>query len=175
MLLIFLKNKIYTMPQFLEQRFGTEIKVLMAGFWLVLYTAVNLTAILWFGALAINTLTGISINCLVSLASLAIVYSIYGGLRAVAFTDIIQVVVLILGGFIITYIALAQIGDNGSVVHGFNRLFTEIPGHFQMIFADNSPHYSSLPGIWTLLGGLWVLHFFLTGGLTVYYSARFGC
>ncbi len=160
MLPIFLKNKIYTMPQFLEQRFGTEIKVLMAGFWLVLYTAVNLTAILWLGALAINTLTGISINIgLVSLASLAIVYSIYGGLRAVAFTDIIQVVVLILGGFIITYIALAQIGDNGSVVHGFNRLFTEIPGHFQMIFADDSPHYSSLPGIWTLLGGLWVLHF----------------
>ncbi|MGC6475695.1 MAG: sodium/sugar symporter [Parvibaculales bacterium] len=160
MLPIFLKNKIYTMPQFLEQRFGGEIKVLMAFFWLVLYTAVNLTAILWLGALAINTLTGISINFgLVSLAALAIIYSIYGGLKAVAFTDIIQVVVLILGGIIITYIALAQIGDGGNVVHGFNTLLTEIPGHFQMIFADDSPHYSSLPGIWTLLGGLWVLHF----------------
>ena len=98
MLPIFLKNKIYTMPQFLEQRFGSEIKVLMAVFWLILYTAVNLTAILWLGALAITTLTGVSINIgLVSLAVLAIVYSIYGGLRAVAFTDIIQVVVLISG------------------------------------------------------------------------------
>ncbi|MGC6471579.1 MAG: sodium:solute symporter family transporter [Parvibaculales bacterium] len=160
MLPIFLKNKIYTMPQFLEQRFGSEIKVLMAVFWLILYTAVNLTAILWLGALAITTLTGVSINIgLVSLAVLAIVYSIYGGLRAVAFTDIIQVVVLILGGIIITFIALSQVGGDGGVTGGLTTLMSEAPGHFRMIFSQDSPHYQALPGIWTLLGGLWVLHF----------------
>ena len=160
MLPIFLKNKIYTMPQFLEQRFGSEIKVLMAVFWLVLYTAVNLTAILWLGALAITTLTGVSINVgLVSLAALAILYSIYGGLRAVAFTDIIQVVVLILGGIIITLIALGQVGGDSGVVGGLSTLMSEVPGHFRMIFSADSPHYQALPGIWTLLGGLWVLHF----------------
>ncbi|MEO1221215.1 MAG: sodium transporter, partial [Pseudomonadota bacterium] len=96
---IFLKRKIYTMPQFLEQRYGDGVKNLMSVFWVALYTAVNLTTVLWLGGLAVQSLTGWGIMyCMMSLAGFAALYSLYGGLKAVALTDIIQVVILVLGG-----------------------------------------------------------------------------
>lgn len=157
---IFLERNIYTMPQFLETRFGTEIKAIMAVFWLILYTAINLTAILWLGALALSSVIGIEVfTAMVALAAFALFYSLYGGLKAVALTDIVQVVVLILGGIAILYISLDLVGGDAGMVGGFTTLVGEFPGHFNMILDDAHASYSDLPGIWTLLGGLWVLHF----------------
>ena len=157
---IFLEKKIYTMPQFLELRFGSTIKSMMAVFWVVLYTAVNLTAVLWLGGLALTALTGWNVvAAMMGLATFAVIYSLYGGLKAVALTDIIQVVVLIAGGFAITGIVLSLVGDGAGVFAGLGTLMGEIPGHFKMILAPENPSYNNLPGIWTLLGGLWVLHF----------------
>lgn len=157
---IFLKREIYTMPQFLETRYGDGVKILMSFYWLVLYTAVNLTAVLWLGGLAIENLTGLSVFwAMCGLAAFALVYSLYGGLKAVALTDIIQVVVLVLGGLAITWIALDLVGGNNGIFEGFSRLSAEAPGHFKMILASDHPGYGDLPGVWTLLGGLWVLHF----------------
>ena len=157
---IFLERNVYTMPQFLDQRFGGGVKSIMAVFWIALFTAVNLTSVLWLGGLAINAVTGVSVLvAMMALAAFAVVYSVYGGLKAVALTDIIQVVVLIIGGILITWIALALVGDGAGAAAGLGMLMDGIPGHFKMILSSDHPNYSDLPGIWTLLGGLWVLHF----------------
>lgn len=157
---IFLKRGIYTMPQFLETRYGGGVKALMSVYWILLYTAVNLTAVLWLGGLAIESLTGANVFlAMCGLAAFAVLYSLYGGLKAVALTDIIQVVILIVGGFIITWIALDLVGGETGPLAGLQRLANEVPGHFQMILSEDHRSYSDLPGIWTLLGGLWVLHF----------------
>lgn len=156
---IFLKRGIYTMPQFLEQRFGVGVKYVMSVFWLGIYTLVNLTTILWLGATAITTLTGADMMIgMVLLAMFAAAYSLYGGLKAVALTDIIQVVLLIIGGVLITSITLSQVGD-GSIVNGFARLTKEFPDHFDMILSKDNPQYKNLPGLSVILGGMWVMHF----------------
>lgn len=156
---IFLKRKIYTMPQFLDQRYGHGVKTLMSFFWVALYTAVNLTTVLWLGGLAVTSLTGWSVmTAMAALASFAALYSLYGGLKAVALTDIIQVIILILGGLAITWVALNALPADGAL-GGLSLLVQEMPGHFEMILDQSNPAYSDLPGIWTLLGGLWVLHF----------------
>ena len=156
---MFLKREIYTMPQFLEQRFGTGVKTTMSVYWIGLYTLVNLTTVLWLGGLAIETLTGMNILlAMASLGAFAIAYSILGGLKAVALTDIIQVVILILGGLVIAWLTLGMIGDGKGVLHGFSRLYTELPDKFDMIFEPGQKGYDTMPGIWTLLGGLWILH-----------------
>ena len=157
---VFLARGIYTMPQFLDQRFGGSVKTIMATFWIALYTAVNLTAVLWLGALAINAVTGVAVwPAMAGLAAFAVLYSIYGGLKAVALTDVVQVIILIAGGLVITWIALSLVGDGAGPGAGFATLMAQIPGHFTMILDAGHPNYSDLPGIWTLLGGLWVLHF----------------
>ena len=157
---IFLKRGIYTMPQFLDQRYGSGVKSLMSVYWIVLYTAVNLTTVLWLGGLAMNSLTAWPVMvCMAALGCFAALYSLYGGLKAVALTDIIQVVILIVGGAAITWIALDLIGDADGAIGGLARIYEELPGHFKMILAQDHPAYGDLPGIWTLLGGLWVLHF----------------
>lgn len=157
---IFLKLGVYTMPQFLDQRYGSGVKNLMSVYWIALYTLVNLTTVLWLGGLAVQSLTGISIFwAMAGLAGFAALYSLYGGLKAVALTDIIQVVILIIGGFAITWISLNLVGGDQGGMAGLSRLYDEVPGHFKMILANDHPSYGDLPGIWTLLGGLWVLHF----------------
>ncbi len=155
---IFLKREIYTMPQFLDQRFGSGVKTTMSVYWIALYTLVNLTTVLWLGGIAVNTLTGINIVLAMALmGAFAIAYSIFGGLKAVALTDIIQVVILIVGGIFIAVLTLQIIGG-GSFFDGFTRLHTELPEKFDMIFEPGQFGYDTLPGIWTLLGGLWILH-----------------
>ena len=147
------------MPQFLEQRYDSRVRTVLATFWLGVYVFVNLTAILWLGSLAINTVTGLEITyALCLLGAFSAAYSLYGGLKAVALTDIIQVVLLILGGLMIAYVSLNQISGGAGVVSGFSILLDQIPEKFDMIFTKDSPHYANLPGISVLIGGMWVMN-----------------
>jgi SSS family solute:Na+ symporter len=159
MLPIFLQRKIYTMPQFLEQRFDHRVRSVLAIFWLGVYVFVNLTAVLWLGALAIGTIVGVPIEYgLVFLALFAVAYSIYGGLKAVALTDIIQVTLLVFGGLLLTFITLNMISDGNGVIAGFGILVDKVPEKFDMILSPDNPHYVSLPGISVLVGGMWVMN-----------------
>ncbi|MEL6870986.1 MAG: sodium/sugar symporter [Pseudomonadota bacterium] len=156
---VFLKNKIYTMPQFLEQRYDHRVRNVMAVFWLGVYVFVNLTSILWLGALAITTITGLDLVWgLVGLAAFATAYSLYGGLKAVAMTDIIQVVLLVFGGILIAIISLNEVSGGDGVIAGFGILVERLPEKFDLIFDKQSPHYAELPGISVLIGGMWVMH-----------------
>lgn len=154
---IFLKNEIYTMPQFLEQRFGPTIRTVMAVFWLALYIFVNLTSILWLGSIAVTQVAGIDQDlALFGLGAFALVYQLRGGLKAVALTDIVQVTLLVFGGLVISYLTLSQIGGDAGVLGGFARLTTELPEKFDMILSEDNPFYKDLPGLSVLIGGMWI-------------------
>lgn len=156
---VFLKNNIYTMPEFLEKRYSPGVRTLMAIFWLLLYVFVNLTAILWLGATAVSTVTGIDIQvAIVALGLFALAYALYGGLKAVALTDIVQVSLLVLGGLVITFMALDKIGGDAGVLAGFDSLRTKFPEKFDMILSKDNPHYKDLPGLAVLLGGMWMMN-----------------
>ena len=156
---IFLKHKIFTMPQFLEQRYDHNVRMILAFFWLGVYVFVNLTAILWLGALAINTVTGVNMDAaILFLAVFSLAYSLYGGLKAVAYTDIIQVVLLVGGGLFLSYITLNMISDGEGVIAGFSQLMAQAPEKFDMILAEDNPHYISLPGLSVLVGGMWIMN-----------------
>ncbi len=156
---VFLKRGIYTMPQFLEQRFDHRVRTILAVFWLGVYVFVNLTSILWLGALAINTVTGIDmLYGMLFLGAFSAAYSLYGGLKAVAFTDIIQVVILVGGGLILSYICLDLISDGAGIMVGFGALMDQAPEKFDMILDKDNPHYMSLPGISVLVGGMWIMN-----------------
>ena len=154
---IFLKNEIYTMPQFLEQRFGPTIRTVMAVFWLVLYIFVNLTSILWLGSIAVTQVAGVNQDvALFGLGAFALVYQLRGGLKAVALTDIVQVTLLVFGGLVISYLTLSQIGGDAGVLGGFARLTNELPEKFDMILSQDNPFYKDLPGLSVLIGGMWI-------------------
>jgi SSS family solute:Na+ symporter len=155
---IFLKNGIYTMPEFLERRYSSGVRTVMAIFWIGVYVFVNLTAILWLGATAVHTVTGIEVQtALLALGLFAGAYALYGGLKAVALTDIVQVSLLVLGGLVISYIALTKI-SGGGVVAGFHELTQRFPDKFHMIIPKDNPNYQNLPGLSVLLGGMWVMN-----------------
>jgi len=154
---IFLRNRIYTMPQFLEQRFGPRIRTLMAVFWLALYIFVNLTSIIWLGSIAVNRVAGVDQTiALVGLGLFALLYQLYGGLRAVALTDIVQVTLLVVGGLMVSYATLDQIGAGAGILAGFSTLVSRVPDHFHMILSSDNPHYKELPGLSVLIGGMWI-------------------
>jgi SSS family solute:Na+ symporter len=156
---VFLKNGIYTMPEFLQRRFSPGVRTVMAIFWLGVYVFVNLTAILWLGATAVHTVAGVEVQtALVALAVFAGAYALYGGLKAVALTDIVQVTLLVLGGLLISYRALDAVSDHHGVIAGFHVLTANYPDKFRMIIPASSPHYKDLPGLSVLLGGLWVMN-----------------
>ena len=156
---IFLRNGIYTMPQFLEERYGNKIRTLMAVFWLGLYIFVNLTSIMWLGSLAVAQVTGMDqMLALVLLGVFALAYQLYGGLKAVALTDIVQVSLLILGGLLVSALTLGKIGDGAGIVAGFNKLWQAHPEHFQMILTKDNPFYKDLPGLSVLIGGMWIMN-----------------
>jgi SSS family solute:Na+ symporter len=154
---IFLRNDIVTMPQFLEQRYGPGIRTLMAIFWLVLYVFVNLTSIVWLGSIAINQVAGVQQDvALWALGGFALLYQLYGGLKAVALTDIVQVTLLVLGGLLVSGLTLAEIGGDAGIWGGAQRLYAEVPGHFEMILSPDHPFYKDLPGLSVLIGGMWI-------------------
>jgi len=154
---IFLRNEIYTMPQFLERRYGPRIRTLMAVFWLALYVFVNLTSIIWLGSIAVNKVAGVDQTvALAGLGVFALLYQLRGGLKAVALTDIVQVTLLVAGGLIVTYLTLDKIGGDAGVPGGWTKLEQAIPDHFHMILKSGDPHYADLPGLSVLVGGMWI-------------------
>ncbi len=156
---IFLRHKIYTMPQFLEQRYDYRVKMVMAIFWLGVYIFVNLTSILWLGALAIRTITGIDlVYGMLLLGGFSLAYSLYGGLKAVAMTDIIQVAVLFVGGIILSVVVLFNLADNGGILAGISTLMERAPEKFDLILSPNHPEYINLPGISVIIGGIWIMN-----------------
>ena len=162
---IFLEKKIYTMPQFLEQRFDKRVSLVLSFFWLIVYIFINLTSVLWLGSLAINALTGLDLFYgLVLLAIFSLAYSLSGGLKAVAMTDAVQVILLIFGGLAVSFIALNIISESNGVIEGMRVVLNEMPEKFDMILSADNPSYKDLPGVWILLGlGVWIGHFFYWG------------
>ncbi len=158
---VYLKNKIYTMPQFLSTRYNSTVAMIMAVFWLLLYVIVNLTSILYLGALAISSISGINqYVCMYGLAIFAIIIAL-GGMKVIGFTDVIQVFFLILGGLVTTYLALdlvaQQYGTTG-VINGFKLMMDNSNDHFHMILKKDNPNFPSLPGLTVLLGGMWIVN-----------------
>lgn len=158
---VYLKNKIFTMPQFLGQRYNETVAMIMAVFWLLLYVVVNLTSILFLGALAVSSISGISFTiCMLGLAFFAIMITL-GGMKVIGYTDVIQVFFLILGGLATTYLALEMVattfGETG-VISGFNLLTEKVDDHFHMILKPDNEYYIDLPGLSILLGGMWIVN-----------------
>ncbi len=165
---VFLKKKIYTMPQFLEIRYDGRVRTVMAVFWLLVYVFVNLTSILYLGALAMQIIMGVPLLYgIIGLALFAAVYSIYGGLKAVAWTDVIQVIFLIGGGLLTTYMALNAVSGGHGFIAGFRDLMEQVPEKFDMILEQGKlmipdgsggmkDAYLDLPGIGVLVGGMWI-------------------
>ncbi len=159
---IYLKNKISTMPQFLSQRYNPAVSLIMAIFWLLLYITVNLTSILYLGALAVSGISGFDFyTCMVFLAIFAIIITI-GGMKVIGFTDVIQVFFLVIGGLAATYIAVNLVSSNAgmgeSLVNGFKQMTTNNADHFHMIYPKGNQHYMSLPGLTVLFGGMWIVN-----------------
>jgi len=156
---IYLKNHIYTMPQFLAQRYNNTVSTILAVFWLVVYVVVNLTSILYLGAVAIESLAGISFTtCTIGLAVFAIFITL-GGMKVIGYTDVIQVVILVAGGLVVTYLALDLVAQKVGVDGAWNGLLSlqkQADTHFHMYFEQNHPQYNTLPGLSLILGGMWI-------------------
>ncbi|TDD94699.1 sodium:solute symporter family transporter [Flavobacterium cellulosilyticum] len=158
---VYLKNKIFTMPQFLSQRYNGDVAMIMAVFWLLLYIVVNLTSILYLGALAVNGISGINLDlCMYGLAFFAIIIAL-GGMKVIGYTDVIQVVFLIFGGLVTTYLALDKVAElNGQhgMIQGFNYMIDQSGDHFHMILKKDNANFPSLPGLTVLFGGMWIVN-----------------
>ncbi len=158
---IYLKNKIYTMPQFLTQRYSSTVSTIMAVFWLLLYVIVNLTSILFLGALAVSTISGLDFyGCMVGLAIFAILITL-GGMKVIGYTDVIQVFFLTLGGLATTYLAIQLVSDHyqtTGILNGFALMMDKADDHFHMVFDQSNPNYLDLPGLTILLGGMWIIN-----------------
>jgi SSS family solute:Na+ symporter len=156
---IYLKNKIYTMPQFLRQRYNESVSMIMAIFWLSLYVIVNLTSILFLGALAVSTISGLNFTlCMIFLAGFAIIITL-GGMKVIGYTDVIQVFFLVLGGLATTYLAMNLVAEKfGEVgaMNGMNLMLSNAGDHFHMIFDKTNPNFVSLPGLTVLIGAMWI-------------------
>ena len=169
---VYLKQQVFTMPQLLLQRFDKRVSTMLAILMLIMYVMVILPVVLWMGAKAINNLTGLDlILSMILLGALSLAYSLYGGLKSVAMTDIIQVALLVFSGLYVSYLGLNAISDGNGVIEGFMMLQSEFPEKFDAILsyapkADDPEAYANyvkLPGIWVLIGGLWIGHFYYWG------------
>ncbi len=171
---IYLKKGIYTMPQFLELRYDSRVRNLLAVFWIIVYIFVNLTSVLYLGSLALNGIMGVPVLWgIAGLAAFATLYSIYGGLKAVAWTDVVQVVVLVGGGLLTTYFALNAYSDGAGAWAGFTSLLSDHGDRFNLILSRGDITYVAdgetrdafdlLPGLAVLLGGMWIANLFYWG------------
>ena len=161
---IFIEKGLYTIPEFVEKRFSTNLKTILAVFWIGLYIFVNLASVLYLGSLALQTIMGIPVVYgVVGLSLFAAAYSLYGGLSAVAWTDVIQVVFLVLGGIVTTYLVLNTVSGGEGVIAGFKTIYETAPDRFSMILDTSNPEFKNLPGIGVLVGGLWVANLYYWG------------
>lgn len=164
---VFIENGIYTMPQFLKQRFNKGVSTAFAIFWLLVYIFVNLTSVSYLGALALETIMGIPlIYGIIGLLVFSGIYSIYGGLEAVAWTDVVQVVILVAGGLFTTFLALDAVGAGEGVIAGFTNLYEQGRDHFMMIIPEGELYvpdgeggtrdaFNDLPGVAVIVGAMW--------------------
>lgn len=147
------------MPQFLNQRYNSTVAMIMAVFWLLLYIVVNLTSILYLGAIAVHGISGINFQtCIWGLAIFAVIITL-GGMKVIGYTDVIQVFFLILGGLVTTYIAIDEVAKHfgtPGLLNGLNLMKSQAADHFHMIFKKDNAHYADLPGLTVLIGGLWI-------------------
>ncbi len=172
---IYLEKGIFTMPQFLEERYDHRVRMLLAVFWLLVYVFVNLTSVLYLGALAMQGIMGTPMwGGIIGLALFATVYSIYGGLKAVAWTDVVQVIVLVGGGLLTTVLALDAYSGGEGALAGFVQLLGDAGDRFNMVlfreelfYTDDTgalqDAYDLLPGLAVLLGGMWIANLFYWG------------
>jgi solute:Na+ symporter, SSS family len=161
---VFIHMKIYTMPQFLEVRYNKLIKTVLAIFWLFLFVFVNLTSILYLGALSLKTIFGINLEyAIAGLALFSLFLTVGGGLKTIANTDVIQVLFLVLGGLTTTFLALNAISGGTGPLKGFAILMREAPDKFHMILPRSDPNYKYMPGIRSILGGIWIAGIYYFG------------
>lgn len=172
---IFINKGIYTIPEFVEKRFSTNLKTILAVFWICLFVFVNLTSVMYLGARALDTVIGtgdgsMMVYGIVGLGLFAAAYSLYGGLSAVAWTDVVQVVLLIVGGLITTVLALQHVSPTGNIFDGLAHVYHTVPQKFSMILSkgeiitpDGKDAWWDLPGLAVLLGGMWVANLYYWG------------
>nr|WP_304608060.1 sodium/sugar symporter [Lentiprolixibacter aurantiacus] len=161
---IFIEKGLYTIPEFVEKRYSTNLKTILAIFWIALYVFVNLASVLYLGSLALETIMGIPmVYGVLGLALFAAAYSLYGGLSAVAWTDVIQVIFLVLGGLVTSYLALSAVSDGQGVLAGLKTVYETVPEKFVMILDKSNPEYKNLPGLGVIVGGLWVANLYYWG------------
>ena len=172
---IFIEKGLYTIPEFIEKRYSSNLKTILAVFWIALFVFVNLTTVLFLGGKALDTIIGsgdgsILLTSIIGLALFAAAYSLWGGLAAVAWTDVVQVVLLIFGGLLMTYFALSNVTDTGSFVDGLKYIYDKAPERFSMILSKGeiiTPNgrdaWWDLPGLAVLIGGMWVANLYYWG------------
>ncbi len=165
---IFIEKNLYTIPQFIEERFSTNLKTILAIFWVALFIFVNLTSVLFLGGKALDTIIGTGDGSLIfpaitGLATIAAAYSLYGGLSAVAWTDVVQVVLLVVGGLLTTIIALDYVTPAGGVFAGLAHVYDKAGDKFHMILSRDNSQYFNLPGVAVLIGGMWVANVYYWG------------
>ena len=166
---VFLKTGIFTMPQFLTQRYDRRVSTSLSIFWLLMYVFVNLTSVSYLGALALEKVLGIPLLYgIIGLSLFSAIYSLYGGLKAVAWTDVVQVVFLIGGGLVTVFFALNAVGGGNGIFAGFAEIFAKAPERFQMIIEKGAlsipdgtegavkDAFSDLPGVAVILGSMWL-------------------
>ncbi len=161
---IFIEKGIYTIPEFVEKRYSKNLKTILAVFWIALYVFVNLASVLYLGSLALETIMGIPMMYgVIGLAVFAAAYSLYGGLSAVSWTDVIQVFFLTIGGLVTTYLALDAVSGGEGFMAGMSKIMDAAPERFVMILDESNPEYMNLPGIGVLIGGMWVANIYYWG------------
>ena len=165
---IFIEKGLYTIPEFIEKRYSTNLKTILAIFWIALFIFVNLTSVLFLGGKAIDTILGngdgsMIFPAIIALALFAAAYSLYGGLAAVAWTDVIQVTFLVIGGLITTLIALDHVTPDGGIISGMSHVYETAGDKFHMILKKDNPEFMNLPGIAVLVGGMWIANLYYWG------------
>ena len=172
---IFIEKGLYTIPEFIEKRYSANLKTILAVFWIALFVFVNLTTVLYLGGKALDTIIGVGdgsilLNSIIGLGLFAAAYSLWGGLAAVAWTDVIQVIILIFGGLLMTYFALSNVTDSGNFIDGLSYVYEKAPERFSMILSKGeiiTPNgrdaWLDLPGIAVLIGGMWVANLYYWG------------
>ncbi len=168
---VFIEKGIYTMPQFLSQRYDKRVSTVLAVFWILVYTFINMTAVIYLGALAMERIIGVPMAYgIIGFSFFSAIYSLWGGMKAVAWTDVINVIVLVFGGLVTTFLAVSALGDGHGFLTGFSELIHKAPQKFHMIIekgmvfvpdgmGGKKDAFLDLPGLGVVLGSMWLTNF----------------